>query len=344
MVGEEAKKVDIGICGCGFIGRIHAKAYLAMPGVSIRGVFDSDGEKARAMVQSTGAQHFDSFDALLSDERIRVVSVCLPTFLHKEYVVQALQAGKHVLCEKPIALTMDDALAMLEAADQAQGRFMVGLTHRFYAENILVQEAADSGKLGKVLSCSAYRLGVTPDWSAGGWMNDPALSGGAATDFVMHDIDLCNWIGGKPRLVMAQGIRSSRGAWDYLDISIDYESGIKGFVEGGWMFKGAWPFTQEHRILGERGAAQWRSRMGKNIEGRMQADSVVGIYVQGEEAQFPSWQKRDAFEREVEYFIKCVHSDTAPEIVRPVDALRALQVSIAAKQSAENNRPVALGE
>jgi UDP-N-acetylglucosamine 3-dehydrogenase len=332
--------VDIGICGCGFIGRIHARAYKAMPGVSIRAVFDSDPEKARAMAQDTGARSSDSFDALLSDERIEVVSICLPTFLHREHVVRALQAGKHVLCEKPIALTTDDALAMFEAAEQARGRFMVGLTHRFYTENLLVQEAAASGRLGKVLSCSACRLGVLPDWSAGGWMSDPALSGGAATDFIIHDIDLCNWIGGEPRLVMAQGIRSPRGAWDYLDISIDYESGVKGFVEGGWIFKGAWPFTQEHRILGEKGAAQWRSRMGKNIEARMQADSVVGIFVEGREAEYPQWEKRDAFEREVEYFLECVRADKAPEIVRPIDALRALQVSLAARQSAESRRPV----
>lgn len=333
-------EIGVGICGCGFIGRIHARAYGAVPGVSIRGVYDSDGEKARRMAKEVGARACESFSALLHDDTVQVVSVCLPTFLHREHVVRALQAGKHVLCEKPIALTTDDALAMLEAAEKAQGQFMVGLTHRFYVENLLVQEAAASGRLGRVLSCSACRLGVMPDWSAGGWMGDPALSGGAATDFIMHDIDLCNWIGGEPRLVMAQGIRSSRGAWDYLDISIDYESGVKGFVEGGWLFKGAWPFTQEHRILGEKGAAQWRSRMGKNIEGRMQADSVVGIYVENEEAQFPSWQKRDAFEREVEYFLECARAGKAPKVVRPIDALRALQVSLAAKQSAETRRAV----
>jgi UDP-N-acetylglucosamine 3-dehydrogenase len=264
-------------------------------------------------------------------------SVCLP---FSTASTLSRRAGKHVLCEKPIALTIADALDMLEAAEKAREQFMVGLTHRFYAENVLVQEAATSGRLGRVLSCSANRLGVMPDWSVGGWMGDPTLSGGAANDFIMHDIDLCNWIGGEPSLVMAQGIRSSRGAWDYLHVSIDYESGVKGFVEGGWLFKGAWPFTQEHRILGEKGAAQWRSRMGKNIEGRMQAESAVGIYVEGEEAQFPLWQKRDAFEREVEYFLGCVRSDKPPEIVKPMDALRALQVSLAARESAQNNRPV----
>jgi predicted dehydrogenase len=332
--------MEIGICGCGFVGRIHTRACKAISGVSIRGVYDTDDGKARELAKDADARVYESFGALLRDERIEVVNVCLPTFLHREHVVQALQAGKHVLCEKPIALTTDDALAMLEAAQKARGHFMVGLTHRFYAENVLVQEAGASGRLGRVLCCSAYRLGVMPDWSAGGWMGDPARSGGAATDFILHDIDLCNWIGGEPRLVMAQGIRSPRGAWDYLGISIDYESGVKGFVEGGWLFKGAWPFSQEHRILGEKGAAQWRSRMGKNIEGRMQADSVVGIYLEGEEPQFPSWQKRDAFEREVEYFLECVRSNKAPEIVRPSDALRALQVSLAAKQSAETRRPV----
>jgi UDP-N-acetylglucosamine 3-dehydrogenase len=333
--------IGVGICGCGFIGRIHAKAYKALAGgATLRGVFDADPEKARSMAQETGARAFDSFSELLVDESIAVVSICLPTFLHREHVERALDAGKHVLCEKPIALTTEDALAMIAAAQTARGRFMVGLTHRFYAENLLVQEAAASGRLGRVLSCSASRLGILPDWSAGGWLRDPALSGGAVTDLIMHDIDLCNWIGGEPRLVMAQGVRTSGGGWDYMGISIGYDNGVKGFVEGGWLFKGAWPFTQEHRILGEGGAAQWRSRMGKNIEGRMRADSVVGIYRDGAEAEFPAWEKRDPFEREVEYFLDCVRSGRSPEIVRPIDALRALQVSVAAIHSAESSRPV----
>jgi UDP-N-acetylglucosamine 3-dehydrogenase len=334
--------MGVAICGCGFVGKIHARAYRSLDGVEIRGVFDADLDKAAALAQETGSRRFESLAALLADDAVEIVSVCVPTFAHREYVEAALGAGKHVLCEKPIALSTEDALAMVEAAEKSAGLFMVGLTHRFYPENVLVQQAAASGRLGRVLSCSAYRQGVMPDWSAGGWMGDPVKSGGAATDFIMHDIDLCNWIGGQPALVMAQGIRSARGAWDYMDITIEYESGVKGFVEGGWLFKGSWPFTQEHRVMGEKGTAQWRSRMGKNIEGRMEADSVVGVYIEGEEAAFPTWEKQDPFALEARYFLDCVRAGKPPETVRPLDAVRALEVSLAAKRSAESKRPVEL--
>ena len=271
---------------------------------------------------------------------VDVVSVCVPTFLHRQYAVPALEAGKHVLCEKPIALSLEDASAIIAAAAAARSFFMVGLTHRFYAENVMVHEAATFRTSWDDPVLQRVPAGCHQDWSAGGWMADGAKSGGAATDFVMHDIDLCNWIGGEPKLVMAQGIKSGTGAWDYMDISIHYASGVKGFVEGGWLFKGAWPFSQEHRILGTRGVAQWVSRMAKNIEKRMSADSAIGIYVQGKEADLPAWQRRDQFEKEMEYFLQCVLSGAAPSVVTPSDAYRALQVSLAAKQSAETLAPV----
>lgn len=330
--------VKVGICGCGFIGKIHGKAWRSLSEAAVEGCYDVSPAAAKSLAGELGAQSFGSFERMLA--AVDVVSVCVPTSFHRQYAIAALEAGKHVLCEKPIALSLEDASAMLAAAAAAKTFFMVGLTHRFYAENVLVHEAAAGGRLGTVLSCSAYRLGVMPDWSAGGWMADGSKSGGAATDFVMHDIDLCNWIGGEPKLVMAQGIKSASGAWDYMDISIHYASGVKGFVEGGWLFKGQWPFSQEHRILGTKGAAQWVSRMAKNIEKRMSADSTIGIYIEGEEADLPAWQRRDPFEREMEYFLQCVISGNKPSVVTPLDAYRALQVSLAARQSAETLSPV----
>ncbi|KPJ88659.1 MAG: hypothetical protein AMS17_04595 [Spirochaetes bacterium DG_61] len=332
--------LNVALCGCGFVGRIHAKAYSNIKDAQVSGVFDLNQEKSSALAEEIGVKQYTRLAEILSDDSIDIVDVCVPTFLHREFTENSLQADKHVLCEKPIALTVSDAEAMVNAAEKAATLLMIGHTHRFYIENVLVHEAAQAGRLGEVLSCSAYRLGVMPDWSEGRWMANGEKSGGAATDFILHDIDLCNWIGGTPRLVMAQGVRSQTGAWDYMDVSIDYENGVKGFVEGGWMFKGEWPFTQEHRIMGKKGTAQWRSRMGKNIEGRMEADTVVGIFIDAESASFPKWEKRDPFEKEIEYFIGCVSAQKPVETIRPLDALTALKVSLAAKKSAETLKPI----
>ena len=332
----------VAICGAGFIGKIHANAYKNIKDIKVAGFFDSNRGKAQKFSEELGLKAYDNFKSILNDQTIDIIDICVPTFLHREFVEKALKANKHVLCEKPIALNLIDAEAIITAADKAKTKFMIGHTHRFYIENQIVQQAAISGKLGKILSCSAYRMGLKPDWSDNNWIIDSSRSGGAATDFILHDIDLCNWIGGKPETVMAQGIKSSNGSWDYMDISIHYDSGIKGFVEGGWMFKGKWPFTQEHRIMGEAGTAQWVSRMGKNIEGRSIADSVIGIFVEDHEADFPKWEKRDPFEIEIEYFINCIKQDKSVDIITPFDAYQALQVSLAAKKSAEMLKPVYL--
>jgi Predicted dehydrogenases and related proteins len=335
--------VRVVICGSGFIGRIHSMAYKNLPDAKLAGVMGAS-EKAGKLAAELGVRTYKSLDEVLRDDSVDMLDVCVPTFLHREFVERGLAAGKHVLCEKPMAVTLEDAAAIMEAVERAGTFFMIAHNHRFYVENVFVQEAAASGKLGKILCCSAYRLGVTPDWSEGGWINEPSKSGGAATDLILHDIDLCNWIGGKPKLVMAQGIRSKLGAWDYMDISIDYEGGVKGFVEGGSMLKGQWPFTQEHRILGEAGTAQWISRMGKNIENRATAQSTIGLFLEGQPAYFHEWKRRDPYEIEIEYFLNCIKENKSPEIVRPIDGFRALQVSVAAKQSAETLLPVKIEE
>ena len=328
------------ICGSGFVGSIHANAYKNINSVKLKGIFDINTSKSKAFSKKFNVKVYKKYSNALNDDRIDLIDICVPTFKHKEYVEKAFKANKNVLCEKPLALNLKDAEDIINFAEKSDMKFMVGHTHRFYKENVMVQETAKSKKLGKILSCSAYRLGVRPDWSENSWIVDGDKSGGAATDFILHDIDLCNWIGGKPNIVMAQGLKAPNGAWDYMGISVDYESGIKGFVEGGWMFNGEWPFTQEHRIMGEKGTAQWISRMGKNIEGRNIADSKVGIFLEGKKALFPEWEKRDPFEVEIEYFVNCIINNETVEVVKPIDAFRALQVSLAAKESAEKMKPI----
>lgn len=277
------------ICGSGFIGAIHANAYKNVKGVELKGIFDINDSKSEEFSKKYKIKQYKEYSDVLNDDNIDLIDICVPTFKHREYVEKALNACKNVLCEKPLALNLEDAEHIINISEKSNTKFMIGHTHRFYKENVIVQEAATSNKLGKILSCSAYRLGVRPDWSENSWIIDGSKSGGAATDFILHDIDLCNWIGGKPEVVMAQGLRSSNGAWDYMGISIGYDS---------------------------------------------------GIFIEKEKALFPDWEKRDPFEIEIEYFIDCILNQKSIEIVQPIDAFRALQVSLAAKESAQKMKPI----
>lgn len=330
------------IVGAGFIGKIHANAYQNLKDVEIKGFSDLNIKKGKDTAKEFNVFFYDNYDSVLDDNLVDIIDVCAPTFVHKEVTIKALNAGKNVLCEKPIALNLKDADDVINEAEKAKGKFMVTHNHRFQVENVMCKEVADSGKLGKILSCSSYRLRVRPDWSEGNWMDDPKLSGGAVTDMILHDIDFCNWIGGRPISVMAQGIRSETGSWDYMNISITYESGIKGFVEGGCMCKGEFPFTQEVRILGDKGTINWISRAEKNIEKRAQAASQVAVYLEGQSAKYPEIREKDPYEIEIGYFIECLKNDKPIEVVKPIDARRALEVCLAAKQSAEAGKTIRL--
>src|SRR5206468_1418494 len=133
---------------------------------------------------------------------IDVVDICLPTPLHRRAAERAFAAGKHVFLEKPIALTAEDAAAILDAGAQSRRILMVGLVLRFWPEYVELQRRLASDELGRPLVVSTRRLSPAPDWSE--WIADPAQSGGVPVDLMIHDFDQLNWLLGKPRSVFAR--------------------------------------------------------------------------------------------------------------------------------------------
>lgn len=130
--------VRIGLLGCGFIGKVHAKAYAQIPDAKVVAVVDRDSGRAKEVAEELGAEVVPVVDDLLSRQDIDMVDVCLPTYLHADHVIAAARAGKHVLCEKPMALSLEQADAMIEATEQAGVAFMVGHTLRFWPEYVAI--------------------------------------------------------------------------------------------------------------------------------------------------------------------------------------------------------------
>jgi predicted dehydrogenase len=183
--------IGVAILGSGFMARTHAAAWAEHADrAEVRVVASRTLEGAAKVAETCGAEVSDDLLATMARDDIQVVDICLPTPLHRPMAEAAFAAGCDVLLEKPIALSIEDAEAIIAARDASGRKLLLGFVLRFWAEyEELVRQVA-SGTIGTPQVVSTLRLSAPPDWNE--WMFDPDISGGVAVDFLIHDIDQIN--------------------------------------------------------------------------------------------------------------------------------------------------------
>jgi predicted dehydrogenase len=192
---------------------------LAGDWTGIRGNFGPPG----AHVDLSALKRYDAFDRLLADPAIDLIDVCSPTHLHAGMATAALAAGKHVLVEKPLALTADDADAMLAAARRAGKLLLVAHVLPFVPEFAFAADAVRSGRFGKLLGGHLTRVISRPDWSAD--VADSSKTGGPAIDLHIHDTHFIGLVAGVPRQVFSAGVVAPDGSVEYLTTQYLYGPG-----------------------------------------------------------------------------------------------------------------------
>ncbi len=329
--------LKVGVIGAGFMGGTHARAYAKLSDVQVVGVVSRSEERAHKLAAEVGARAFTDARQLIGDPEINAISVAVPTPLHRQYAVAALEAGKHVLVEKPIALTLDDADAIIEAADRAGRKLMVGQVLRFWPEYMALKETVASGQLGWPLWVSAWRLSFTPDWAA--WLRQPEMTGGVAVDMMIHDFDAVNWIMGQPRSVFATGLTGASGGLEHVVAQVRYDGG-QASVEGSHEMPDSWPFSAGLRVICNVGTIEYVFRAGGPSVEMGKTTSSLAVYPGDGEAQVLEVQPGDAYENEIAYFAHCVAEDQPIERATPPEARQALVIALAAGRSIERGQPV----
>ena len=195
--------VHVAIIGAGFMGKTHLTAYKAMKNAKVTAVCDLNETQGRALAGEAGCAWYADGDEMLRTAQVDAVDICLPTFLHEQYALLAAKYKKHILCEKPVTLSLEALDRMLHAAEEAGVQFAVGQAVRFWPEYVKAKELYDSGALGTVKYARASRLSVHPAWSE--WYRRPENSGGGLFDLHLHDIDYLCYIFGKVKQVYAVG-------------------------------------------------------------------------------------------------------------------------------------------
>lgn len=194
-------KINVGIIGCGAISmHRHGPEYFTNPNCELIGCFDPIHERAQALCDKFGGKVYSSIEQMLSDEKIDAVSVCTSNATHASISIEALAKEKHVLCEKPMATTLEDCIAMGKAAEQAKKVLMIGHNQRFAPAHVRAKSILKSGELGKVITFRTTFGHKGPEyWSAdkskNTWFfNKNSAFLGAAADLGIHKLDLIMWL------------------------------------------------------------------------------------------------------------------------------------------------------
>ena len=322
-----AESIGVGVIGLGFMGRTHLAAYRAaaesgqsnhLVAVSDR---DADRRAGRLSVggnldtREAAATTFDpesvaAFESpadLLGHPGVDVVSVCTPTPSHVDLAIQALEAGKHVLVEKPVALGSSEVERLARAAAASETLCMPAMCMRFWPAWAWLRTRIQTGEFGRVLKATFQRLGRRPDWSPG-FYDDPTRSGGALFDLHIHDVDFVLACFGEPAEV------HSSGTVDHITSFYGFEGGPEQVVvEGGWCLGPDEPFRMHYSVIFEGCTCEFE--LGRDPELRL---------VRSGEVESVTLPEEDGYVGEVRHLLEAIRRG-APEI-KP-DVSEALAVT-----------------
>jgi len=208
-----------GIVGCGGIAKAHAEAILKVSGSRIVAVGDMIPDPARSMAKQLGCEWYTEYEAFLERDDMDAVVICTPHAAHARQCISAAEAGKHVLCEKPIATTLEDADSMISACRKAGLTLMIGQTHRFYPENVKAWQMIRDGEIGEVLSLSDSIL----SGPAVGWrLNRELAGGGIFMDNGVHSVDRLRWWSGGEVSSVSAMMRSKKPSAEVEDDGVAF--------------------------------------------------------------------------------------------------------------------------
>ena len=319
--------LKVGMVGMGGISRAHRTAWGQIPEVKVVAVCDIRPEKAEDAAKAIGGRAYLNFDEMLEKETIDILDICLPTYLHADFAVKALNHGIHVLSEKPVSLKKEDVKRIYDAAKKNGRRFMVAQVLRFWREYEVLRDAVQSERYGKLLSGFMTRLGNTPKWSWDNWMRDPERSGLVPFDLHIHDLDFLIYAFGKPKNIVCH--RAKTADQDYFNVVYEYP-GFFISTEAAW-YECDYPFQAAFRFQFERGLMEYKGgKLSTYLpDGTVQTlEAEANANVNGINLP-PS----NGYFNEIRYFTDCVLAGKDCEKVQPQELECVLDIIDAINQA-----------
>lgn len=339
-------KVRVGLIGTGFVSDLHAAAFQMVPDAEVAAVAGSSREKAEPFAHERGIpKAFGDYRALLEQKDIDLVTVACPNYLHAEVTIAAAAAGKHVVCEKPLCRTLEQADQMIEACRKAGVLLMYAEELCFAPKYVRAKKLVDEGALGKafLVKQSEEHFGPHSAWF---WDVDRS-GGGVLLDMGCHSIEYARWVFGKPQVksVWAQlgthvHADKTRGE-DHAICTVEYEGGLVGLAENSWAKTGG--VDDRCEIYGSAGFTRADLLRGSSLL----TYSEVGYGYAVEKAATTKGYTFTMFEeiwnygfpQEMAHFCRCVRGEEKP-IETGEDGREVLKIIYAAYESAGTGKRI----
>jgi myo-inositol 2-dehydrogenase/D-chiro-inositol 1-dehydrogenase len=321
----------VGVVGAGLIAGCHVRAYAKASDVDVVAVADGRLAKAEQLAATVGAKVCADLDEVLALDP-DVISVCTPPASHADLTVRALEAGRHVLCEKPLALSVADARRIKDAAEASDRVVMIGHVSRYEPDHRAARDLVAAGQVGEVAMMVHSMTASMPGWSEGGWLARPEESGGPLLDLSVHSFDYLAWVIGSPAVrVHAVAADSPVGPATYGVATVRYANGAMGQVEASWAHPADRGFKAVVEIVGTDGRIGWSY------------DSIMGgaIYLADGGVTWLDPLGERGYGREVAAFVDAVRAG-GPSPVPVADGFAATRTALAALQSVRTGEPVDL--
>jgi len=335
----------IGIVGLGFMGKMHFRCYKSDTNVEVTAICDADAKQLQnssgVAGNISGAEDdldlsnialYSDLSKMLAEEKLDALSIASPTFLHASQTIEALNAGVHVFCEKPMALNSGDCREMAEVAKQSGKTLQIGHCIRFWPEYVQAKEIIDSQKYGKVLAATFQRLSLTPTWSWDNCFLDGKRSGGAMLDLHIHDTDYVQYVFGMPKEVFSRGVIGPSGEFDHTVTQYLYGNDCAITAEGGWIMAPGFGFEMSFKIMLEKATLVYSSAQ----------ESTFRIFPIDGEIIIPEILTGDGYSFEIQHFVDTLSGKAVPSIITPEQSGDSVKIIEAEKESIRNNDKISL--
>ncbi len=327
--------VRVAIVGFGGIARTHYKSYnkLIEQGVPVKlvAVCDVDPERFVRKIGINLAddknnaltddiRKYTNADELLKNEEFDMVDICLPTYLHKEYAIKFMRAGKHVLSEKPMALSTADCEEMIDVHNETGKRFMVAQCIRFWPAYTYIKECIEKGTFGKIRHIFMERISAMPRWSFENWYEDTDKSGGAILDLHLHDVDVVRYLLGDPYAVSATA-QDTKVRWSIVNTRMLYDD-VMVSIMGSWGESNTSKFKMAYRVRFEKASIVFEA-------------GVATVYPDEGEPYVLDLPKDDGYVEEVRYMVDLIlHPEKENDICTPESTCKSVRTIEKLRESA----------
>lgn len=315
------KKINVGVIGVGAMGQNHVRVYSEIKNANLLAISDLMKGTLAELSKKYNTVGYVDYDNVLGMPEIDAVSICVPTTYHYEVVMSAIEHGKHVLVEKPIAFTLDEAKEMVDAANDAGVKLATGHVERFNPAVLEAKKLIDEGVIGEIVSASAKRVGPFP----------PRIKDvGVTIDLAIHEVDIMFYLFDSPvsRVYANMGSRLEKCEYeDHAELMMKFENGAVGVLETNWLT----PYKKRQlEITGVDGII--------SID---YIDQTVKLY--GKNARKVNVEHKEPLREELSSFLSAIDRDEEPKITG-ADGIHALKVVLAAMKSAKSKIPINMNE